>query len=90
MAGKTRVSGMSGNGRNRNYFQNLAKEVGDLTRTYGKAVDARQNAMTYPPGKREKQAAKATRLRKKQDKDFGQLMGALFQGRRYNKKGEQI
>lgn len=90
MTGKTRVSNMAANGRKPNYFQNLAKEVGQFASTYSKGLNASMDAKTFPPGKREKRAATANRLRKKQDKDFGQLMGALLQGRRYNKKGEQI
>ena len=58
------------------YGKNLFKEVKDFGRTY-RALDNAINAVG--PGT----DARANRLREQEDKDFGQLMGALLQGRRY-------
>ncbi len=66
------------------YFDNLKKELGQSARAY-KATGEMSN--TVGPGT----DAKANALRKKQDKEFGQLFGALLQGRRYDdKSGKQI
>jgi hypothetical protein len=65
------------------YFGNVGKELKDLARTYG-ALNQKMNE----PGPGTDTAA--TKLRNKQDKDMGQLAGAILQGRRYDSKGKQI
>ena len=70
--------------KNMSYLDNLKKEL----KQNFKATQATQEmSNTSGPGT----DAKANALRKKQDKEFGQLFGALLQGRRYNDKtGKQI
>ena len=70
--------------KNMSYFDNLKKEL----KQNFKATQATQEmSNTSGPGT----DAKANALRKKQDKEFGQLFGALLQGRRYDDKtGKQI
>jgi hypothetical protein len=66
------------------YLDNLKKELGQSARAYR---DTNEMSNTSGPGT----DAKANALRKKQDKEFGQLFGALLQGRRYNDNtGKQI
>jgi hypothetical protein len=70
--------------KNVSYFDNLKKELKQNLSAY-KATNEMSN--TSGPGT----DAKANVLRKKQDKEFGQLFGALVQGRRYDDKtGKQI
>lgn len=85
ISGGTNMSRMSADDKSRQnlvfksvsgYGKNLFKEVKDFGRTYIALNDA-GNAVG--PGTDER----ANRLRNRQDKDFGQLMGALLQGRRY-------
>jgi hypothetical protein len=61
------------------YLGNIGKEIKDYGKTFFTLNDA-MNAVG--PGT----DAKASALRKKLDKDFGQLVGA-FVGRQYNNKG---
>ena len=65
------------------YFGNVSKELKDFAKTYGAVTEM---ANTSGPGT----DAAASRLRNKQDKDMGQLVGAILQGRRYDKNGKQI
>lgn len=58
------------------YGKNLFKEAKEYARTY-RALDNATNAVG--PGT----DTRASKLRDQEDKDFGQLMGALLQGRRY-------
>ena len=66
------------------YQANIIKEGVDVAKAWSKAQDMgmRTGAGTD---------AAANRLRAKQDKQMGQLFGAILQGRRYdNKTGAQI
>ena len=65
------------------YFKNVGKEAKDFVRTWSQGVDA--NSMVGPGTDK-----KASELRVQQDKELGQLVGAVVQGRRYDKKGNQI
>jgi hypothetical protein len=65
------------------YFGNVGKEFKDFAKTYGAVTEM---ANTSGPGT----DAAASRLRNKQDKDMGQLAGAILQGRRYDTNGKQI
>lgn len=66
------------------YLDNLMKEVGQF-RTAGRAT--REMSQKSGPGT----DARANRLRRKEDKAFGQLFGAVVQGRRYDDKtGKQV
>lgn len=70
--------------KNVSYLDNLKKELKQNFSAY-KATNEMSN--TSGPGT----DAKANALRKKQDKEFGQLFGALLQGRRYDdNSGKQI
>jgi len=65
------------------YFKNVGKEAKDAVKAWSNAVDA--TSMVGPGSDR-----KANELRVQQDKEFGQFVGAVVQGRRYDKKGKQI
>jgi hypothetical protein len=68
---------------NRNYFQNIAKEINDVYQASRRTTEMSQ---TSGPGT----DARANALRVLQDKQTGQLFGAVLQGRRYDAKGKQI
>jgi len=72
----TRVGSSSG------YFGNLSKELKQFGRAYMKASNA---SADVSPGA-DKRAFDAN---EKQRQELGQLLGALIQGRRYDKKGKQ-
>lgn len=72
----TRISPMA-------YLKNLKKEGGQALDAYLKASDA---SAGIGPGANEK----AARANKKQRAEQGQFLGALLQGRRYDRKGNQI
>lgn len=76
MAGKTRVSPMS-------YARNLRKEGSQLVNAWREAYDA-SAAVGQGAGQR------ASEANKKQRAEQGQFLGALLQGRRYDKSGKQI
>jgi hypothetical protein len=66
------------------YLDNLKKELGQAARAYQATGE-----MSQKPGPGTD--ARANRLRRKEDKAFGQLFGAVLQGRRYDDKtGKQI
>lgn len=65
------------------YLKNVGKEVKDFGRVY-KAAQEMSNRVG--PGT----DTEANRLRNQQDKEMGQVFGAILQGRRYNSKGKQI
>ena len=65
------------------YGSNLLKETKQFGSAYKKTT---QKSNESGPGT----DAEASRLRKIEDNEFGQMLGALIQGRRYNKKGKQI
>jgi hypothetical protein len=79
MAGKTRIGPLA---RVAEYAKNLGKEAGDFGRAWSRA-----NQLSNEVGPGTDTAAE--RARKQQDAEFGQLVGALIQGRRYDKKGRQ-
>jgi hypothetical protein len=64
------------------YLGNIGKEAKDLVKTWVAGNDA-GNAVG--PGT----DAAANKIRNQQDKEFGQLMGALL-GKRYNSQGIRI
>ena len=80
------------------YLQNLMKEAKDVKKAMDKTSENSYKGSTYPPndiaagGKgRGYYAQKANESRNNQDAQFGQALGALFQGRRYDDKtGKQI
>lgn len=79
MAGKTRVGPLARVGA---YLGNIGKEAGDFGRSW-KKTDELQNEVG--PGT----DTAATKSRLQQDKEFGQLLGAIAQGRRYDNKGRR-
>ena len=66
-----------------NYFENIAREVNQSYQAY-RATQEMSN--TSGPGT----DARANALRILEDKQNGQLFGAIVQGRRYDSKGKQI
>ena len=66
-----------------NYFQNVAKEINESIQAY-RATSEMSN--TPGPGT----DARANVLRQMEDKQFGQLVGAIVRGRRYDSKGKRI
>jgi hypothetical protein len=66
-----------------NYFQNVANEVNQSIQAYRATLEM---SNTSGPGT----DAKANALRVLEDKQNGQLAGAILQGRRYDAKGKQI
>ena len=70
--------------RNISYLENLMNEAKQSVRAYNATGEASQKV---GPGTDER----ANMLRRKEDKQFGQLLGALVQGRRYDDKtGKQV
>jgi hypothetical protein len=66
------------------YLDNLRKELGQTFRAYQATGEASQKP---GPGT----DARANMLRRKEEKQFGQLFGAALQGRRYDDKtGKQV
>jgi hypothetical protein len=80
------------------YLENLMNEAKDYKRAKNKTSEYSYKGSTYPPNDiaqnakgREYYRAKASAARDFQDAQFGQMIGALVQGRRYdNKTGRQI
>ena len=66
-----------------NYVGNIGKELKDFARTYKAALEM---GNTVGPGT----DTKANQLRRYQNKQMGQVFGAILQGRRYDKKGNQV
>jgi hypothetical protein len=67
-----------------NYLENLMKEAKQSVRAYNATGEESQKV---GPGTDER----ANMLRRKEEKQFGQLIGALVQGRRYDDKtGKQV
>jgi hypothetical protein len=70
--------------KNISYFDNLKKE---LKQNFNASKATQEMSNTSGPGT----DAKANALRKKQDKAFGQLFGAIAMGARYDDKtGKRI
>lgn len=65
------------------YLDNLQKELGQAAGAWKKSFNA---SADYTPGAN----ARAVASNKKADAEQGQFLGALLQGRRYNKAGKQI
>ena len=66
------------------YLENLMKEAKQSVRAYNATGEESQKV---GPGTDER----ANMLRRKEEKQFGQLIGALVQGRRYDDKtGKQV
>ena len=72
------------------YLGNVVKETKQFGSAWGKALDASYDAKTFPPDQRPALNAKANKAAANQKSAFGQLAGAVLQGRRYNNKGNQI
>jgi hypothetical protein len=79
MAGKTRIGSLSRVG---SYLENVGKEGSEALRAWAKSFDA-------SAGIGEGSETKAARANKKAVAERGQFFGAVLQGRRYNKKGQQ-
>jgi len=80
-----------------NYLDNLQKELSDYKRAKNRASDVSYKATYYPPNEvatggkgREFYASGTAKANRNEKSAFGQLAGALLQGRRYDKKGTQI
>jgi hypothetical protein len=71
------------NSNTSSYLGNVGKEFSDLVKTYSALTEMSNKS---GPGT----DAEANRLRSQQDKDLGQLAGAILKGRRYDTKGNQI
>ena len=65
------------------YFGNAAKEVSEFGSAWKKAFNA---SADIKPGAN----ARARAANKNQDAQMGQAIGAILQGRRYDKSGKQI
>jgi hypothetical protein len=65
------------------YVGNVAKEVGEFGGAWKKAFNASADVR---PGAN----ARARAANKNQDAQMGQALGAILQGRRYDKAGKQI
>lgn len=72
------------------YAKNAAKEAKDFAKAWSKSLDATSARNDGPPSVRKVKQAQATTARNKQDKEMGQMLGAILQGRRYDKNGKQI
>lgn len=69
--------------KDRNYWQNIAKEINDVYHAYQRRVEM---SNSIAPGS----DTEANRLRRIEDRQVGQMVGAILQGRRYDAKGRQI
>ena len=72
------------------YLGNVVKEAKQYGSAWSKSVGASYDAKTYPPDQRPALNAKANKAAANSKSAFGQLAGAVLQGRRYNNKGNQI
>ncbi len=69
--------------KNRNYFENIAKEINDVYQANRRTTEM---SGTSGPGT-DTMANKLAGIERRQ---VGQLVGAILQGRRYNSKGKQV
>ena len=69
--------------KNRNYFENIAKEINDVYQ-----ANRRTTEMSQKPGPGTD--AEASRLDGIERRQVGQLVGAILMGARYNSKGKRI
>ena len=79
------------------YLDNLKKELGQYNKAKNTASDVNYKATYYPPNQsadagkgREYYQGIQKSTQKNEKSAFGQLAGALLQGRRYDKKGKQL
>lgn len=80
------------------YLENLMKEARDYKQARNKRSENSYKGSTYPPNDmaeggmgREYYRSQANASREYEDEQFGQMLGALVQGRSYdNKTGKQI
>jgi len=74
------------------YIGNVVKEGRQAVKAWSNTVDASDKAKFGTAPGAAKQAAKraASVASKKQQAEQGQFLGALLQGRRYNKSGKQV
>ena len=79
------------------YLDNLKKELGQYNKARNASADNSYKATYYPPNARAEKGLgreyyqKFQKAETKKEKSaFGQLAGALLQGRRYDSKGKQI
>jgi hypothetical protein len=81
-----------------NYLENLMKEAKEFNKARGKTSMNSYKGSTYPPNEmansgkgREYYRGMANDAKKSEDAQFGQMLGALLQGRRYDDKtGKQV
>jgi len=66
-----------------NYFENVAKEINESIQAYRATSEMRNTSGLGTD-------ARANVLRQMEDKQFGQLVGAVVRGRRYDSKGKQV
>ena len=76
-----------------NYLENLMKEAKQYAKARSNTSMNSSKARTYPPNEmadngkgREYYGSMANDSQKIEDEQFGQMFGALLQGRRYNDK----
>jgi len=80
------------------YLENLMKEAKQFNKAQNKTSKNSYKGSTYPPNSMTSDGKgrgyfqnKANAARQNQDAQFGQMIGALLQGRRYDDKtGKQI
>lgn len=79
------------------YLGNIGKEAKQYGQALGKTIGLQQDARSYPPASaglggvtREQKGAQASIASAADKKAFGQLAGAVLQGRRYDNKGRQV
>jgi len=81
-----------------NYLENLMKEAKQYKKARGNTSINSSKGSTYPPNEmadngkgREYYRSMANNAKQIEDEQFGQMFGALLQGRRYDDKtGKQI
>jgi hypothetical protein len=69
------------------YVGNVGKEFKETARAYSDTINAQMDTRSYPPERRAELSNKADIASAKTDKQYGQLAGAILQGRRYDSKG---
>jgi len=69
--------------KNRNYFENIAKEINDVYQANRRTTEM---SNTSGPGTDEM----ANKLAGIERRQAGQLVGAILKGARYNSKGKRV
>jgi hypothetical protein len=79
------------------FVSNIGHEIKDVNRSNAKLEELQFRARNYPPNEsavhglgREYYGQQANIARDQLDKQYGQLAGAVLQGRRYDVNGKQI